>query len=66
MKKVFLIGKFNDDFEEMNKYLANHFSVQVCVDNLSVMHSVLKLSNPDFFILNTFKYEQLSYLKKTT
>ena len=57
MKKVFLIGKFNDDFEEMNKYLANHFSVQVCVDNLSVMHSVLKLSNPDFFILNTFDIE---------
>jgi CheY-like chemotaxis protein len=57
MKKVFLIGKFNEEFEEMNKYLANHFSVQVCVDNLSVMHSVLKLSHPDFFVLNTFDME---------
>ena len=57
MKKVFLIGKFNESFEEMNNYLAKNFSVQVCVDNISVMHSVLKLSHPDFFILNTFDME---------
>lgn len=57
MKKVFLIGKFNEAFEEMNNYLGNYFSVQVCVDNLSVMHSVLKLSQPDFFVLNTYDME---------
>ena len=57
MKKVFLIGKFNDSFDEMNNYLAKYFSVQVCVDNISVMHSVLKLSHPDFFVLNTFDME---------
>lgn len=54
MKKVFLIGKFNETFDEMNKYLSNYFSVQVCIDNLSVMQSVLKLSHPDFFVLNTY------------
>ena len=53
MKKLFLIGKFNDSFEEMNKYLSNYFTVQVCVDNLSVLNSVLKLSHPDIFVLNT-------------
>lgn len=54
MKKVFLIGKFNEAFEEMSNYLGKYFSVQVCVDNLSVMQSILKLSQPDFFVLNTY------------
>lgn len=53
MRKLFLIGKFNDNFEELNKYLSDYFSVQVCVDNLSVMQSVLKFSHPDVFVLNT-------------
>lgn len=53
MKKVFLIGKFNESFEETKTYLSQFFSVQVCVDNLSVMLSVLKLSRPDMFVINT-------------
>ena len=53
MKKLFLIGKFNDAFEGMNKYLSDYFTVQVCVDNLSVINSVLKLSHPDVLVLNT-------------
>lgn len=53
MKKVFFIGKFNEAFEETNAYLSQFFNVQVCVDNLSVMLSVLKLSQPDMFVLNT-------------
>ena len=53
MKKLFFIGKFNEVFEEINAYLSNYFNVQVCVDNLSVMQSVLKLSQPDVFVLNT-------------
>lgn len=53
MKKLFLIGKFCDSFEELNNYLSNYFNVQVCIDNLSVMQSVLKFSRPDIFVLNT-------------
>ena len=53
MKKIFMIGKFNDKFDEINTYLSDYFNVQVCVDNLSVIHSVLKLSHPEMFILNT-------------
>lgn len=53
MKKLFLIGKFNEGFEEINNYLSNYFNVQICVDNISVMQSVLKLSHPDVFVLNT-------------
>ena len=53
MRKLFLIGKFSESFEELNKYLSNYFNVQVCVDNLSVMQIVLKFSHPDIYVLNT-------------
>lgn len=53
MKKVFLVGKFNETFEETKTYLSQFFTVQVCIDNLSVMLSVLKFSQPDIFVLNT-------------
>lgn len=52
MKKVFLIGKFNTIFEEINNYLVNYFNVQVCVDNLYMIKSILKLGTPDLFILD--------------
>ena len=53
MKKVFLVGKFNETFEETKTYLSQFFTVQVCIDNLSVMLSVLKFSQPDIFVINT-------------
>ncbi|MBQ2744887.1 MAG: response regulator [Lachnospiraceae bacterium] len=52
MKKVFFIGKFNKLFEEISDYLANFFNVQVCVDNLYMMQSLLKLSQPDLFVIS--------------
>ena len=52
MKKVFLIGKFNTLFEEINNYLVNYFNVQVCVDNLYMIKSILNLGDPDVFIVD--------------
>lgn len=52
MRKVFFIGKFNTLFEETNNYLVQHFNVQVCVDNLTMIQSILKLSKPDVFVIS--------------
>ncbi len=52
MKKIFFIGKFNALFEDINNYLVNHFNVQVCVDDLYMIQSILSLSPPDIFIFN--------------
>ncbi|MBQ4100354.1 MAG: response regulator [Oscillospiraceae bacterium] len=52
MKKVFLIGKFHPLFEETNKYFSNYFSVQICVDNLMMMKSLIQLGKPDIFIFD--------------
>ena len=52
MKKVFFVGKFNMLFEEINNYLVNYFNVQVCVDNVDMMKSILQLSPPDIFLVS--------------
>ena len=52
MKKIFLIGKFNPTFEGVNNYLAQNYSVQVCVDNLELMRGMLKMNQPDLIMYN--------------
>ncbi|MBE5940770.1 MAG: response regulator [Lachnospiraceae bacterium] len=52
MKKVFLIGKFNTVFQEINNYLGKYFNVQVCVDNLEVMKGMLKVNVPELAIIS--------------
>lgn len=52
MAKIIFIGKFNTLFEEISDYLEKYFNVQVCVDNLYMLQSMLKLSQPELFIIN--------------
>lgn len=52
MSKIIFVGKFNTLFEEISDYLEQYFNVQVCVDNLYMLQSMLKLSQPDLFIIN--------------
>lgn len=52
MAKIIFIGNFNTLFEEISDYLEQYFNVQVCVDNLYMLQSILKLSQPDLFIIN--------------
>lgn len=52
MSKIIFIGKFNNLFEDINDYMSKYFNVQVCVDNLYMLQSILKLSRPDLFMIN--------------
>ncbi|MBQ7775238.1 MAG: response regulator [Lachnospiraceae bacterium] len=52
MNKLFLIGKFNEEFEKINNFLSSYFSVQVCVDNLMLIKGMLKLNRPDIIVVN--------------
>jgi len=52
MKKVLLIGKFNDTLEGINKYLTNYFQVQVCIDNIELIKGMLKINKPDVIVIN--------------
>ncbi len=52
MYKLFLIGKFNNNFESINNFLSSYFSVQVCVDNLIMIKGMLKINKPDVIVVN--------------
>lgn len=52
MKKIFMIGKFNAVFQDINDYLSKHFQMQVCVDNLEMVKGMLKLNQPDLVIIS--------------
>ncbi len=58
MKKVFLIGRFNTFFKEMNDFLSGHFNVQVCVDNITLIEEMLDLYKPDIIIISMKEMEQ--------
>lgn len=50
MKKIFLIGKFNQVFEGINNYLSQDYNVQVCVDDHEMIQNMLKTNQPDVIV----------------
>lgn len=58
MRKIMLIGKFNTIFQDINNELSQHFSVQVCIDNLEMVRGMLKLNRPDCVILSLIGMEK--------
>lgn len=60
MKKVFMIGRFNTVFQDINDYLDKHFQIQVCVDNLEMVKGMLKLNQPDLVIVSLIGLDKYS------
>lgn len=52
MKKILFVGKFNLIFQNINNYFEKLFNVQVCVDNLDMVKSILKLKQPDIVVIS--------------
>lgn len=52
MKKVLLVGRFNESFQKMNQDLSNFFTVQLCSDNLELFAGILKMSKPDAILIS--------------
>ncbi len=52
MKKILLIGKFNNVVNEMNAFLAQFFHVQLCSENAGVLEGMLKIVNPDLVLIS--------------
>ncbi len=47
MKKIILIGRFNDITKEISDSLSKHCHVQLCPDNEDSIKGMLKIINPD-------------------
>lgn len=52
MKRILLIGKLNSVVQEMNKFLAQFFHVQLCSENAGVLEGMLKIVNPDLVLVS--------------
>lgn len=52
MKRVLLIGKFNDIFQSLNDELTKKYMVQVSIDNLKIIQDMLKLNTPDVIVMS--------------
>lgn len=51
MKKLLLIGKFNNVLESLNQYLLNHFDVQLCAQNMESVNGMVKIARPDILVI---------------
>lgn len=52
MKKVLLIGKFNETVKDINEYLSPYFQVQLCSDNAETEEGMLKIFQPDAVVVS--------------
>ncbi|MBQ4521906.1 MAG: response regulator [Lachnospiraceae bacterium] len=51
MKKLLLVGKFNNVLESLNQYLMNHFDVQLCAQNMESVNGMVKIARPDILVI---------------
>lgn len=52
MEKILLIGKFNVVFQEINNYLGSFYDVKICVDNYSMVKSMLEQEKPKAVVIS--------------
>ena len=51
MKRVLLVGELNKTVSNLNRYLLNKFSTQMCTDSLELIKGMVKVSEPDLIII---------------
>ncbi len=52
MKKILLIGKFNEITKELNDLLTQSCQVQLCSDHVDTIQGMLKLTSPDMVVIS--------------
>lgn len=57
MRKILIVGDFNDDTSELNAFLALHFDTQLCTDNAKIVKSMLKMYTPDIVLINIENFD---------
>ena len=52
MKKILLIGRLNGVVKEINQLLAEHFYVQICSENATILEGMMKIVSPDLVLIS--------------
>lgn len=58
MRRILLVGKFNEFYKFLNAELAHRFGVQMCSDNLELLMGVLKMSRPDTIVISAAELDE--------
>lgn len=56
MKRVLLIGKFNQAVRNLNECLADAFRVQVCTEDTAMIREMIKIAKPELAILSLIDF----------
>lgn len=51
MKKVLLIGEFNQTVSSLNAYLTDYYNTQICADNLKMVKGMVKVFQPNIALV---------------
>lgn len=51
MKKILLIGKFDEMTQNLNTHLSQDYSIQLCADSLELIQGMMKIVKPDLIFI---------------
>lgn len=57
MRKILIVGDFNDETSELNSFLASNFDTQLCTDSSKIVKSMLKMYNPELILMNIDNFD---------
>lgn len=60
MKKILIVGKLNSALQEMSKYLARSFQVQISSEVTDTVEGMIKIINPDMILISLIGMHDLS------
>lgn len=52
MKKILIIGQFNEVMESLNKHISTKFTTQMCMDNLEMVKAMKKVFKQDLILIS--------------
>ncbi|MCF0129004.1 MAG: response regulator [Pseudobutyrivibrio sp.] len=57
MRKVLIVGEFNDETSALNTTLSQFFTTQLCTQNAKIIKSMLKMYGPDIVLMGINELE---------
>ena len=59
MRKILIVGDFNNDTSDVNSFLSQHFHTQLCTNSAKIVRCMLKLYNPELVLMDIDGFERL-------
>ena len=57
MRKILIVGDFSETTSDLNSFLSQHFTTQLCTDSIKIVKSMLKMFGPELVLMNIDNFE---------